>query len=272
MWYKIEEIETKYGLSKFSIYALITQEPELRKYIKALEGVLQINEQGISVLLKHATKKAEDEKPSSYADNNTIIMHRDGPEKTIQAPELKKEVEDEDNDLFGDAFNRSGSFFDDEPAKESTVDAPKEDFFSSLNFEAEAQAPIVEAPVSTSPVEDFSADDLIFQDSPGVLDDLSEADEVNPEVFDDMAHVDDFFSDYAVEEEEYLSSPDIVTEISTATEDEYTMEGYIKSLKEKMIIQNEQIRALSTYLDVSRKLLIQDEKIVGILEGMYREK
>ena len=114
--------------------------------------------------------------------------------------------------------------------------------------------------------------DLIFQDTPGVLDDLSEADEVNPEVFDDMAHVDDFFSDYAVEEEEYLSSPDIVTEISTATEDEYTMEGYIKSLKEKMIIQNEQIRALSTYLDVSRKLLIQDEKIVGILEGMYREK
>ena len=63
---------------------------------------------------------------------------------------------------------------------------------------------------------------------------------------------------------------DSVAEIVAASEDDFNMEGYVKALKEKMVIQNEQIRALSAYLDVSRKMLVQDEKIVNILEGMSR--
>lgn len=275
MWYKIEEIEAKYGLTKFSIYALITQEPELRKHIKALEGVLQINEEGIGVLLKHASKKTDDS-PPTYADNNTIIFARDKKEEQIPAP--VHEEEDEGDDLFGSVFQSTGSFFDEKEEPLPAKDAEHEEFFTSMGVRADMAAAAAASEPEAAPepaipegAEEFTAEDLVFQEAPEALDDMGEADEVNPAVFDDVAAEDDFFSDYAQEEEDYLAEPETVTEFEAASGDDFTMEGYIKALKEKMIIQNEQIRSLSVYLDVSRKMLLQDEKIVGILEGMYRK-
>ena len=278
MWYKIEEIEAKYGLTKFSIYALITQEPELRKHIKALEGVLQINEEGIGVLLKHASRKTDDS-PPTYADNNTIIFSRDKKEEA-EAPVEQEDKAGEEEDLFGSVFQSTGSFFDEKEESLSANDAGHEEFFTSMGVRADmAAAAAVAAAVPEAEAElevpqgadEFTAEDLVFQEAPEPQDDMGEADEVNPAVFDDIAATDDFFSDYAQEEEDYLAEPETVTEFEAASDDEFTMEGYIKALKEKMIIQNEQIRALSAYLDVSRKMLLQDEKIVGILEGMYRK-
>ena len=292
MWYKIEEIEEKYGLTKFSIYALITQEPELRKYIKALEGVLQINEQGIGVLLKHASRKAENQEPATYADNNTIIMKPEGSKAKVEA-EAKAAVAApapaaSEGDLFADAFNTEGSFFDEAPAA-----APKDEFFSNIEldyadasepvsfmdeglFDAVVPAPVAEPvpePVVPAPavVEEKSfVDDLIFADEePLKVEEIEEEDEVNPEVYDGLPQ-DDFFSD-GVDDTDFLDKePEVVSEISAPTEEEYNMEGYLKALKAKLIIQNEQIRALDAYLEVSRKLLVQDEKIVNILEGMSR--
>lgn len=288
MWYKIEEIEEKYGLTKFSIYALITQEPELRKYIKAMEGVLQINEQGIGVLLKHASRKAENQDPATYADNNTIVMKPEGSVSKAEASPVEAAKAaaapapaSVGGDLFADAFNTEGSFFDDAPTS-----APKEEFFSNIELDyAEGSEPVsfmdeglfdavvpAAAPVAEVPAEEEKSfvDDLIFADEePSKMEEIEEEDEVNPEVYDDLPQ-DDFFSD-GVDDTDFLDKePEVVSEISAATEDEYNMEGYLKALKAKMIIQNEQIRALDAYLEVSRKLLVQDEKIVNILEGMSR--
>ena len=58
--------------------------------------------------------------------------------------------------------------------------------------------------------------------------------------------------------------------VNTVVVDLQDRSALIKALKAKMIIQNEQIRALDAYLEVSLKLLVQDEKIVNILEGMSR--
>lgn len=297
MWYKIEEIEEKYGLTKFSIYALITQEPELRKYIKAMEGVLQINEQGIGVLLKHASKKAQNQDGATYADNNTIIMKPERKEAAAAAPmqesvpapapapapqpEAKSSSADED--FFAGAFNTEGSFFDEDIVVESA--SPKEDFFSSMELDykepadrdedagfAAAMAAAVPAAVpAAAPVEESSfVDELIFADEPAPVVELEEEDEVNPAVYDDVPQ-DDFFTD-DVDDAGFLDKePEVVTEFAAPTEEEFTMEGYLKALKTKLVIQNEQIRALDAYLDVSRKLLIQDEKIVNILEGMSRK-
>ncbi len=113
---------------------------------------------------------------------------------------------------------------------------------------------------------------MIFQDEINSAEDLKEADEVNVNIYDDNAH-DDFFNDKPIDHSKFLNSQaQGVTEITAASVDDYTMSGYIKALKEKLIIQNEQIRAISNYLDVSKKLLIQDEKIVNIIEGMNKIK
>lgn len=286
MWYKIEEIEEKYGLTKFSIYALITQEPELRKYIKAMEGVLQINEQGIGVLLKHASRKAENQDPATYADNNTIVMKPEGSVSKAEASPVEAAraaaapaPASVEGDLFADAFNTEGSFFDDAPTS-----APKEAFFSNIELDyAEGSEPVsfmdeglfdavVPAAAPVAPVAEVPAEEeekSFVDEEPSKLEEIEEEDEVNPEVYDDLPQ-DDFFSD-GVDDTDFLDKePEVVSEISAATEDEYNMEGYLKALKAKMIIQNEQIRALDAYLEVSRKLLVQDEKIVNILEGMSR--
>ena len=286
MWYKIEEIEEKYGLTKFSIYALITQEPELRKYIKAMEGVLQINEQGIGVLLKHASRKAENQDPATYADNNTIVMKPEGSVSKAEASPVEAAraaaapaPASVEGDLFADAFNTEGSFFDDAPTS-----APKEAFFSNIELDyAEGSEPVsfmdeglfdavVPAAAPVAPVAEVPAEEeekSFVDEEPSKLEEIEEEDEVNPEVYDDLPQ-DDFFSD-GVDDTDFLDKePEVVSEISAATEDEYNMEGYLKALKAKLIIQNEQIRALDAYLEVSRKLLVQDEKIVNILEGMSR--
>lgn len=257
MWYKIEEIEAKYGLSKFSIYALITQEPELRKYIKAMEGVLQVSEDGISVLLKHASKKAEHDGPVTLADNNTVVISR-GDAKTDQEPEPK-----EPTDLFADAFNSDDGFFEASDAPvvgESLIE--EENFFSNLEFED--HSPQGTEKEDRTP----SLDELVFPDE---LDSLDDEQDPSEDVFDDTHHDDDFFSDQPTVEDDYLSGSS-ETVINAPSDEEYSMEGYIKALKEKMVIQNEQIRALSGYLDVSKRMLVQEEKIVNIIEGLGKKK
>lgn len=258
MWYKIEEIEAKYGLSKFSIYALITQEPELRKYIKAMEGVLQVSEDGISVLLKHASKKAEHDGPVTLADNNTVVISR-GDAKTDQdEPEAK-----EPSDLFADAFNSDNGFFEASVAPvvgESLIE--EENFFSNLEFEDHSSQAAEEGDGSPS------LDELVF---PEELDSLDDEQDASEDVFDDTNHDDDFFSEQPTVEDDYLSGS-VEAVINAPSDEEYTMEGYIKALKEKMVIQNEQIRALSGYLDVSKRMLVQEEKIVNIIEGLGKRK
>ena len=284
MWYKLDELEEKYGLSKLSVYKLITQEPELRQYFKSMEGVLQINEQGIGILLKHTSKEPKDKTPATLADNNTIILKKENIEaqeamdnKEVAAvPEPKmKELEvkqtskeyDEDIDLFADAFNTSGSFFDVEDEKETVSSLqPEESFFSNIDidYKEEEEEPQIELET------DFS-EGLIFQDAVVPVEDMEETEEVNVSIYDDTAH-DDFFSDKPIDDSKFLNFENpVVKEIKSASVDDYTLEGYVKALKEKLIIQNEQVRSISNYLDVTRKLLIQDEKIVNIIEGMNKK-
>ena len=100
---------------------------------------------------------------------------------------------------------------------------------------------------------------------------MGETEEVNISIYDDTAP-DDFFSDEPIDDSKFLNFENsVVKEIKSATVDDYSMEGYIKALKEKLIIQNEQVRAISNYLEVTKRLLIQDEKIVNIIEGMNKK-
>jgi len=280
MWYKLDELEEKYGLSKLSVYKLITQEPELRQYFKSLEGVLQINEQGVGVLLKHTSKEPDDKTPATYADNNTIILKKENVEDKDSAGIVKPSTEKDDYnvDLFADAFNTKGSFFDDVDDKEELAALePEENFFSNIDIDykedieekySESESDLGK---ETEPETDFS-DGLIFQDEISSNEELNEPDEVNANVYDDIAH-DDFFSDAPIDDSKFLNSENsVVNEITSAKVDDYTMEGYIKALKEKLVIENEQVRAISNYLDVTKKLLIQDEKIVNIIEGMNKIK
>lgn len=291
MWYKLDELEEKYGLSKLSVYKLITQEPELRQYFKSMEGVLQINEQGIGILLKHTSKEPKDKTPATLADNNTIILKKENIEaqeamdnKEVAAvPEPKmEELEekqtskeyDEDIDLFADAFNTSGSFFDVEDEKETVSSLqPEESFFSNIDIdykEEEEETTFEEEEPQIELETDFS-EGLIFQDAVVPVDDMEETEEVNVSIYDDTAH-DDFFSDKPIDDSKFLNFENsVVKEIKSASVDDYTVEGYVKALKEKLIIQNEQVRSISNYLDVTRKLLIQDEKIVNIIEGMNKK-
>ncbi len=289
MWYKLDELEEKYGLNKLSVYKLITQEPELRQYFKSMEGVLQINEQGIGILLKHTSKEPKDKTPATLADNNTIILKKeniDSLEKNetsevtepvqTKMEEAVKQVNkeyDEDIDLFADAFNTSGSFFDVEDEKEtvSTLE-PEESFFSNVNidYKEEEEESAYEEEENKIELETDFSEGLIFQDALSE-DDMGETEEVNVSVYDDTAP-DDFFSDEPIDDSKFLNSDaSSIKEITAASIDDYSMEGYVKALKEKLIIQNEQVRALSNYLDVSKRLLIQDEKIVNIIEGMNKK-
>lgn len=291
MWYKLDELEEKYGLSKLSVYKLITQEPELRQYFKSMEGVLQINEQGIGILLKHTSKEPKDKTPATLADNNTIILKREKMETKEAADEKEvvivaepkmeelaekqnKKEYDEDIDLFADAFNTSGSFFDveDEKVAVSSLE-PEESFFSNvdIDYKEEEESSYDEEETKIELETDFS-EGLIFQDAVTPIDDMAETEEVNVSIYDDTAP-DDFFSDEPIDDSKFLNFENsVVKEIKSATVDDYSMEGYIKALKEKLIIQNEQVRAISNYLEVTKRLLIQDEKIVNIIEGMNKKK
>lgn len=290
MWYKLDELEEKYGLNKLSVYKLITQEPELRQYFKSMEGVLQINEQGIGILLKHTSKEPADKSPATLADNNTIILKKEDmvssrsmenklfsevAEPKIDVVAEKKAVKEyvEDIDLFADAFNTSGSFFDieDDKAVVSTL-APEESFFSNVDFDyKEEEESVYEEEEPKIELETDFSKGLIFQDAVVTDDDMAEAEEVNVSIYDDTAP-DDFFSDEPIDDSKFLNSDtSVAKEITAATIDDYSIEGYVKALKEKLIIQNEQIRAVSNYLEVSKRLLIQDEKIVNIIEGMNKK-
>jgi folate-dependent phosphoribosylglycinamide formyltransferase PurN len=290
MWYKLDELEEKYGLNKLSVYKLITQEPELRQYFKSMEGVLQINEQGIGILLKHTSKEPVDKSPATLADNNTIILKKEDmtssramenkvvsevAEPKIDVVAEKKSVKeyDEDIDLFADAFNTSGSFFDieDDKAVVSSL-APEESFFSNVDIDyKEEEESVNEEEEPKIELETDFSEGLIFQDVVVTEDDMAEAEEVNVSIYDDTAP-DDFFSDEPIDDSKFLNFENsVVKEIKSATVDDYSMEGYIKALKEKLIIQNEQIRAISNYLEVTKRLLIQDEKIVNIIEGMNKK-
>lgn len=291
MWYKLDELEEKYGLSKLSVYKLITQEPELRQYFKSMEGVLQINEQGIGILLKHTSKEPKDKTPATLADNNTIILKRDNIEAKesmdykevaeVAEPKMEESVEkqtnkeyDEDIDLFADAFNTSGSFFDVEDEKQAASSLePEESFFSNvdIDYKEEEESTYDQEEPKIELETDFS-EGLIFQDVVAQVDDMAETEEVNVSIYDDTAP-DDFFSDEPIDDSKFLNFENsVVKEIKSASVDDYNMEGYVKALKEKLIIQNEQVRAISNYLDVTKKLLIQDEKIVNIIEGMNKKK
>ena len=291
MWYKLDELEEKYGLNKLSVYKLITQEPELRQYFKSMEGVLQINEQGIGILLKHTSKEPENKSPATLADNNTIILKKEDMESSgtmennvvteIAEPEnddvkQKPKVKEYDNDidLFADAFNTSGSFFDVEDDKEvvSSLE-PEESFFSNvdLDYKEEEESNYENEEQKIELETDFS-EGLIFQDAVVAEDDMAEVEEVNISIYDDTAP-DDFFSDEPIDDSKFLNSDISASKVITAaTVDDYSMEGYVKALKEKLVIQNEQIRAISNYLEVSKRLLIQDEKIVNIIEGMNKKQ
>lgn len=290
MWYKLDELEEKYGLNKLSVYKLITQEPELRQYFKSMEGVLQINEQGIGILLKHTSKEPVDKTPATLADNNTIILKKEDMEsrsamennvvsevaesKNDEDTQKKTEIKyDDDIDLFADAFNTSGSFFDVEDDKEvvSSLE-PEESFFSNVDIDyKEDEESIYEEEQKIELETDFS-EGLIFQDVVVSEDDMAETEEVNVSIYDDTAP-DDFFSDEPIDDSKFLNSDDSASKVITAaTVDDYSMEGYVKALKEKLIIQNEQVRAISNYLEVSKRLLIQDEKIVNIIEGMNKKQ
>lgn len=291
MWYKLDELEEKYGLSKLSVYKLITQEPELRQYFKSMEGVLQINEQGIGILLKHTSKEPKDKTPATLADNNTIILKRDNIEAKesmdykevteVAEPKMEESVEkqtnkeyDEDIDLFADAFNTSGSFFDVEDEKQAASSLePEESFFSNvdIDYKEEEESTYDQEEPKIELETDFS-EGLIFQDVVAQVDDMAETEEVNVSIYDDTAP-DDFFSDKPIDDSKFLNFENsVVKEIKSASVDDYNMEGYVKALKEKLIIQNEQVRAVSNYLDVTKKLLIQDEKIVNIIEGMNKKQ
>lgn len=289
MWYKLDELEEKYGLSKLSVYKLITQEPELRQYFKSMEGVLQINEQGIGILLKHTSKEPKDKTPATLADNNTIILKRDNMETKESAddkevvivaePKMEELAEkqnkkeyDEDIDLFADAFNTSGSFFDveDEKAAVSSLE-PGESFFSNVDIDYKEEEESNSEEETKIELETDFSEGLIFQDAVAHVDDMGETEEVNISIYDDTAP-DDFFSDEPIDDSKFLNFENsVVKEIKSATVDDYSMEGYIKALKEKLIIQNEQVRAISNYLEVTKRLLIQDEKIVNIIEGMNKK-
>lgn len=201
MWHKMEDIEANHGISKFSIYAMITQEPELRKYIKALDGVLQIDDEGLKVLLKAA--KTEDK-----------------PKAVEEVVEIKEEVSE---------------------VKVTTTVESSEDFFE--------ESPLMQELEFFSNVE-VSEEDLV------------EGGLQNSTVDKSM--------DYAEQgaQEQALASEN--KEIKLPNDEDINTPIYIKSLKEKLVIQNQQIRALNEYLEVSKKLLLQDEKIVHILEQLSK--
>ena len=232
MWYKIEDIEDKYNISKFSIYALITQEPELRQYIKALEGVLQINDEGIDLLLKHVEKDGKNNKPvenkEAVATKNIVTeepfaamvkKREDLIEKVVESE--KEEIPVEEPVVVATPVV--------EPKKEEVEKAPavslEEEFFTHTSLDRE---------------EDFFGD-TVDADAP-----LSPIEAI---VEEGVPEVDDVKEMSMIEDTEGINMP-----------------AYIKALKEKMIIQNEQIRAVNEFLEVSKKLLLQDEKIIHILE------
>lgn len=295
MWYKIEEIEKKHGLSKLSIYALITQESKLRRYIKALDGVLQINEEGIELLLKYIAKKEaeknvifSEEKADKAEFNETLVFNK---KDEIKGSSFQVDRASDDG-LFDSSFN-SNSFLEDEnvdEVSEKEAIAVDEDFFASVELD---EVDMVQS-------ESFMDSDT-FNEVDGIENHTSEAkeddektssftddlvfQEVNTEVSDHVdefittpviaAAGDDFYNDKNKNDltEVFLENNDKegISEIAAATEDDFNMEGYVKSLKETLVVQNEQIRALSSYLEASKKMLIQDEKLVNIIEGMYKK-
>ena len=229
MWYKIEDIEDKYNISKFSIYALITQEPELRQYIKALEGILQINDEGIELLLKHVEKDGK--KNTKLVENKEAVASKHVvTEEPFAAMDKKREnLLDKVVESEKEAVPVVEAAPVVAPKKEEIKEAPavslEEEFFThtSLHREEDFFGETVEANGPLSPIEAIVEEGV-------------------PEV-------------------------DAVKEMSMIEDVEgINMPAYIKALKEKMIIQNEQIRAINSFLEVSKKLLLQDEKIIHILE------
>ena len=232
MWYKIEDIEDKYNISKFSIYALITQEPELRQYIKALEGVLQINDEGIELLLKHVKKDKKNNKP---IDNKEVVANK--------------------NIVTEEPF--------------AAMDKKREDLLEKVVASEKEKGTIPEAVVEAEPVVEAKKEKDI-KEVPAVF--------LEEEFFTHTSfdREEDFFGE-TVDENAPLSpieaivegvpEVDTVKEMSVLEDTEgINMPAYIKALKEKMIIQNEQVRAINEFLEVSKKLLLQDEKIIHILE------
>lgn len=226
MWYKIEDIEDKYNISKFSIYALITKEPELRQYIKALEGVLQINDKGLELLLKHV-EKDEKEKNNKSVENKEVVDN-----KNIVTKELLATMDEKRENLL--EKKEKSTIPDEEPVvkankeediKETAAISLEEEFFThtSLNREEDFFSETIDEDVHLSPIE-------------------------------------------AIVEEEGVPEEKAVEEISMLKCEGIDMPAYIKALKEKMIIQNEQVRSINEFLEVSKKLLLQDEKIIHILE------
>lgn len=231
MWYKIEDIEDKYNISKFSIYALITQEPELRQYIKALEGVLQINDEGIDLLLKHVEKNGKGDK--EVENKKEAVAPKAVTEEPFAAMDRKT------NDLFDKVVESEKEAV---PAEEPVVVAEEE----------KVEAPVEEAQSAVSLEEEFFTHTSLDREEDFFGETVEEGDELSP---------------IEAIVEEGVSEVDAVKAISNIEDTEgINMAAYVKALKEKMIIQNEQIRAINQFLEVSKKLLLQDEKIIHILE------
>ncbi|AMP21055.1 hypothetical protein AZF37_07660 [endosymbiont 'TC1' of Trimyema compressum] len=233
MWYKIEDIEDKYNISKFSIYALITQEPELRQYIKALEGVLQINDEGIELLLKHVEKDENNNKP---IDNKEVVANK--------------------NIVTEEPF--------------AAMDKKRENLLEKVVASEKEESTIPEAVVEAEPVVEAKKEEDV-KEVPAVS--------LEEEFFThtSLDREEDFFGETVDEDaplspieaivEEGVPEVDVAKEMSMLEDAEgINMPAYIKALKEKMIIQNKQVRAINEFLEVSKKLLLQDEKIIHILE------
>ena len=235
MWYKIEELEDKYDISKFSIYALITQKPELRQYIKALEGVLQINDEGIELLLKHVKK---DKKNNKSVKNKELAISKDI---------INKE-------LFT-VTGKEKSIIPEAAEVELSVKAKKEEDVKKVPVaKAEKEEDIKKAPAISLEEEFFTHTSLAREE----------------DFFGKTVDKDTLLSPIEAIVEEVVPEVDSVGKISILENNknnkDNNISAYIKALKEKMIIQNKQVRAINEFLEVSKKILLQDEKIIHILE------
>lgn len=237
MWYKIEDIEDKYNISKFSIYALITKKPELRQCIKAIEGVLQINDKGIELLLKYIEK---DEKNNKMVENKKVLAN-----KNIFAEELfvvtdKKRENILEKVVLPKISKKEESIISGKVVKVEPVMKAKEE----KNIKEEVAAASLEEEFFTQT--SLDREEVFFGDA---------VDENSP-----LSPIEAIVEEVALEVDSVKKIPII------KNNEGIDMSAYIKALKEKMIIQNEQVRIINRFLEVSKKLLIQDEKIIRILE------
>lgn len=301
MWYKVKEIEDKTGLSKAEIWEALTKDSNLRKKAKSMNGVLQVDESGVEGIIEFVQKKKNNFKKSS--DVQQEIMDAVGDVDSIYDDATIPTDDDLDNFVYNKEIPKAKMMESEILKEEKPFDNSFFNDISTENLFEEADDPVI-----TEDDDDLSAlledyeedfeDNLVFEDEEKEIENFDPQNEevsLNDEVRDvengffdnDNAEFDNLFLDEAPKKPvapvaaHVPSAPAPVVDnfidvddeepSGISLDEEANWSTYVKALKARMIVQNDQIRALNEYLETTKRVLLQDEKIVNILERLDLE-